>query len=113
MSSKIKQLRFPDIELEEKDFVDEWSENLIKDLGIVTSLGIYALPGSTFKINQTELIQNEETLVINGLGTFSINTEEHPIKSIQLSKESYNLISSNNNFIILDLIYEEVPQNVK
>ena len=48
MASKIKQIRYPGQELE---FNEGWSENIIANLGSVTQLGIYALPGTRFKIN--------------------------------------------------------------
>lgn len=108
MNKKIKQFRFPDPDLQfEKDFFtedEEWSLNLIENLGPVTQLGIYALPGSRFKINQQQSSSVEE-LVINGHGVFSIDLEERPITSISVHKESYNNTKENNHFIIMDLLY--------
>lgn len=52
MNKKIKQFRFPETLLEDNFFTEDgWSLNLIENLGPVTQLGIYALPGSRFKIN--------------------------------------------------------------
>ena len=102
MASKIKQICYPGQELK---FNEGWSENIITNLGSVTQLGIYALPGTRFKINQANSGSAEE-LIINGSGIFSINLEDRPITSISLAEESYNNIKSGQHFIIIDLIYE-------
>ena len=104
MASKIKQIRYPGQELE---FNEGWSENIIANLGSVTQLGIYALPGTRFKINQANSDSVEE-LIINGSGIFSINLEDRPITSISLAKASFdNIIPlGKKHFIIIDLIYE-------
>ena len=102
MASKIKQIRYPGQELK---FNDGWSDNIIANLGSVTQLGIYALPGTRFKINQANS-GSEEELIINGSGIFSINLEDRPITSISLAKESFDNIQPGQHFIIIDLIYE-------
>ena len=102
MASKIKQIRYPEQELK---FNEGWSENIIANLGSVTQLGIYALPGTRFKINQVNSGSAEE-LIINGSGIFSINLKDRPIISMSLAEESYNNIKSGQHFIIIDLIYE-------
>ena len=105
MNKKIKQFRFPETLLEDNFFTEDgWSLNLIENLGPVTQLGIYALPGSRFKINQKQSSSVEE-LVINGHGVFSIDLEEHPLTSISIHKESYNNAKNNNHFIIIDVLY--------
>lgn len=106
MANKITQLRFPTIEL---SYIEgqEWSDNLIADLGSVTQLGIYALPGTKFRISQLESALDAE-FMINGSGLFSMNTKERPINSIRLSKSSYDNAINNNHFIVLDLIYNEI-----
>ena len=104
MASKIKQIRYHYLGQELK-FNEGWSENIITNLGSVTQLGIYALPGTRFKINQANSGSAEE-LIINGSGIFSVNLEDRPITSISLAEESYNNIKSGQHFIIIDLIYE-------
>ena len=105
MASKIKQIRYPDPGQKLK-FNGGWSENIIANLGSVTQLGIYALPGTRFKINQANS-DSVEKLIINGSGIFSINLEDRPITSISLAKASFDNINQlGQHFIIIDLIYE-------
>lgn len=73
-------------------------EKVIFSDKIVVQLGIHALPGTEFKING-----GNDTLIINATGNFSIDCEEHPIKSLELVSP----ISSTFP-IIIDTIYEEV-----
>mgnify|MGYP003300334051 CR=1 FL=1 len=103
MAKKIAQLRFPGSSISFKDGAS-WSDNLVEDLGTIMQVGIYALPGTKFKISQNE--GAEVALIINGLGVFNMDVTDYPINSIKLSKSSYELIS-NNQFIIIDLVYEE------
>ena len=104
MASKIKQIRYPG--QQKLKFNEGWSENIIANLGSVTQLGIYALPGTRFKINQANSDSVEE-LIINGSGIFSINLEDRPITSISLAEASYNnVVQLGKHFIIIDLIYE-------
>lgn len=105
MNKKIKQFRFPNDPI---TFTGDWSDNLANDLGQITQLGIYALPGTKFKINQI-LSDSVEELIINGYGTFSIDVEDKPITSISLNRNSYNN-ANNNHFIIIDMVY--VPKEV-
>ena len=107
MASKIKQIRYPEQELK---FNEGWSENIIANLGNITQLGIYALPGTRFKINQANSSFAEE-LIINGSGIFSINLEDRPITSINLAKESFDNIQMGQHFIIIDLIYRGGQDN--
>ena len=104
MASKIKQLYFPKID-EVTNWKDDWSDNLLQDLGKVTQLSIYALPGTTFKINQNSNVTGE-TLVINGSGRFNIDLADRPISDLRINKTSYNNITNANHCIIIDLIYE-------
>ncbi len=104
MASKIKQLRFPGIDLTNWDQYN-WSDNLLQNLGKVTQLSIYALPGTTFKINQNGNITGE-TLVINGSGKFNIDLADRPISDLRINKISYDNITNANHCIIIDLIYE-------
>ena len=89
MANKIAQLRFS--EDSQLNFKNGWSNNLLTDLGDVFRLGIYALPGTQFKINQ-ENASSIETLIIGSSGFFNIETEKYPITNIQLSQTSYNNI---------------------
>ena len=105
MASKIKQIRYSGQE-ELKFNEGGWSENIIAKLGSVTQLGIYALPGTRFKINQANSDSVEE-LIINSSGIFSINLEDRPITSISLAEASFdNIKQLGEHFIIIDLIYE-------
>lgn len=104
MASKIKQLRFPEVVLTNWD-QNDWSENLLQNLGKVTQLSIYALPGTTFKINQDSNTTGE-TLVINGSGRFSIDLADRPINDLRINKTSYDNIANADHCIIIDLIYE-------
>ena len=77
MNKKIKQFRFPETLLEDNFFTEDgWSLNLIENLGLVTQLGIYALPGSRFKINQKYYIPCYYVKYIKaeGMKTINLNT---------------------------------------
>lgn len=106
MANKITQIRYTgDIEVDNLQFDNGWSNNIIEGLDNVTQLGIYALPGTRFKINQ----KNSDTvqdLIINGFGIFSINLKDRAIKNLNLSENSYNKIKDGSHFIIIDLVYE-------
>lgn len=104
MASKITQKRYSGKE-GELTFDKGWSENILENLGSVTQLGIYALPGTRFRINQISSDSPEE-LIINGSGIFSINLEDRPIVNISLNEDSFNNIKSGQHYIIIDLIYE-------
>ena len=71
-------------------------------------LGIYALPGSRFRINQANTNKIEE-LIINGSGLFSINVQDRPINELSIWHEDYDKIG--NHYIVIDMIYEEVLGN--
>lgn len=100
MAIQLTQLRYPGSTA--PTFEDNWSNNLIEGKSVI-SLGIYALPGTQFLINQRNVIRGE-SLVINGTGIFQINVEDRPITSLRLKKESYENIGE--HFIIIDLVYE-------
>lgn len=85
-------------------FTSGWSENLIAGKK-VTELGIYALPGTKFAVNQKG---NDENLIINGSGIFNLTFGDRPITELYLSEDSYNLCKNSSHFIVIDLIYEEV-----
>lgn len=106
MAKLIKQIRFPETTLDEtNDFTNGWSKNLIQDLGSVTQLGIYALPGTRFQINQTNINQ-AEPLIINGTGIFQIDVGDRYIDNLQLAQSSYRLVRNTTNYIVIDIIYE-------
>lgn len=111
MASKIKQIRFPGYPISGDDYWKQdqntkkfWSPNLLKDLGSVIQLGIYALPGTEFRTNENI----EQTLIINGSGLFSLNVEEIPLNYLSLNKDSYDNTVQSQHFIIIDLVYEEL-----
>lgn len=51
--------------------------------GIIYSIGIHALPGTMFKINNNE----NSIITIGPTGNFSLSCEEHPLQSISLCEE--------------------------
>lgn len=104
MAIQFTQLRYPNDDAISFDINNIWSNNLIEGKSVI-QLGIYALPGTTFLINQDNKVRGEG-LIINGTGIFQINTKEKPITSLRLNKNSYNNATTNNHFIIIDLIYE-------
>ena len=75
----------------------DYSNNIIAGLAI-TSLNIYACPGSRFKINEIS------DIIINGTGSFSLNCNDFPITSIKMHKN--NLV--NNIPTIIDYVSLEV-----
>ena len=110
MANKIKQLRFNSTNKPSFPEGEYWSVNLIEDYGVVTQLGIYALPGTLFQINQ-EHYSDYTALQINGSGIFSVNTKDYPIRSLQIHKESFQNSLETSQTVIIDLIYEGVQDN--
>ena len=108
MARKIKQIRFPGHDIDtwvlDQNTGKEWSSNLFEGLGSVIQLGIYALPGTEFRTNKNII----QTFIMNGSGLFSLNTEEIPLRYLSLSKNSYDNIENGQNFIIIDLIYDDL-----
>lgn len=100
MAIQFTQLRYPGNNT--PTFENGWSNNLIMDKNVI-SLGIYALPGTEFLINQDNKVKGE-SLKINGTGIFQINLEDRPITSLRIKENSYNNIGE--HFIIIDLTYE-------
>lgn len=80
----------------------KYSKNLIPSNVLVMGIGIYALPGTTFQVNQ--LNDNiSRPLIINGLGMFQMDVEDRPITSLLINKESFENIKEYHP-IIIDLI---------
>ena len=100
MAIQFTQLRYPSNNA--PIFENGWSNNLIAGKNVI-QLGIYALPGTEFLVNQDNKVKGE-SLKINGTGIFQINVEDRPITSLKLKESSY--ININEHFIIIDLIYE-------
>lgn len=90
MAKKIKQIRDPEQNCELLDNI------------YAVSLGIHALPGTTFKINQIDFEASTIPLIIGPTGNFSIECEEYPITSMKLIE-----IVNDSYPIIIDIIYEE------
>lgn len=65
---------------------------------IIKQLGIYALPGTQFAVNN-------KPMIMNGFGIFELDGNEFPITSLQILNTIGNI---GEHFIIIDLIYEEV-----
>ena len=107
MTRQFTQLRYIGANSEAISFESgsEWSNNLI-DGKYVVQLGIYALPGTKFLLNQDNKLMGEN-LVINNTGIFQIDIEDRPITSLRLNKNSYENLSENSgHVIIIDLLYE-------
>ena len=103
MVSKIGQIRIPEQTITFQDEA-EWSDNLFINQA-VTKMSIYAMPGTKFKIAQTDA-----SFVIGSTGLFSIELPDRYITELYLSKESYELIPY-NHFIIIDYIYFAKEEN--
>ena len=99
MAKQIAQLRFPEMEL---TFSNRWSTNLLDKYPGVTSLGIYALPGTKFTLNNT----TDPTLIINSSGLFSMTDLDPTLNNLYLHDSSYTMAQENNHFIIIDIVYE-------
>ena len=99
MAKHIAQFRLPGTGL---TFINDWSENILK--GPTTSLSIYGLPGTKFKITQN---QSSHTFILNNTGLFSVGLDEYPIKELYLNSESYDTITADNSghVLIIDYIY--------
>lgn len=83
----------------------DWSNNIINEK-YVTQLGIYALPGTEFLLNQAKQPHGEQ-LVINNTGIFQIDVEDRPITSLRIGKDSYEkLQKETGHYIIIDVVYE-------
>lgn len=105
MAKTIEQLCFfgdESIEFEENGY----STNLINGKNVI-QLGIYAVPGTKFRINQIDS-DNSKDLIINGSGIFSMNIENRPITKLSIFKNSFENIANSQHQIIIDLITEEV-----
>ena len=72
---------------------------------IITELGIYGIPGTSFLINGG----NGGEIILNGSGLLSLGNDQCPIVSLKLNPESAeNLYSDGTHCLILDIKYEEV-----
>ena len=108
MASKIGQIRIPGYT--SLSFNSEgWSQNLLGSAGPINKLGIYAVPGTVFKIKQEQQNFDEPTLLtIGGTGLFSIDLDKHYISELYLSEASYKMLTEPaNHFIVIDYIYVE------
>ena len=93
MSRSIKQL-----------YIERPNEKVSDDekifSGVIYSLGIHALPGTKFKINDS----SQSTFIIGPSGNFSMNFENNPISQIEYISSPSTIISYP---IIIDIVYEE------
>lgn len=87
------------------NFNNNYSENLIPDNTLVIGIGIYALPGTTFQINQLNS-KVSRTLIINGLGMFQMDVSDRPITQLYISESSFNNAIGHHP-IIIDLICQK------
>ena len=69
---------------------------------VIYGLGIYALPGTKFKIFQQANTQATNPVIINNLGVFQIDLEENPIFNISVNKRDIA-----EKQILVDIIYQE------
>lgn len=106
MAKHIAQFRLPDMALplfnDGSQFKDGWSKNLLQ--GPASSLSIYGMPGTEFKITQN---QSSHSFILNNTGLFSVNFEEQPIKGLYLNSKNSNITTANilSHVLIIDYIY--------
>ena len=78
------------------------SGNILGNQCIVYSLNIQACPGSKFKIGNGEI-------VIGNTGIFSLETQKHPIKNLEILE---SIIDTYPYPLIIDIVYKgEVNTN--
>ena len=87
------------------NFNNNYSENLIPDNTLVMGIGIYALPGTVFQINQLN-DKVSRPLIINGLGMFQMDVEDRPITKLYISEASFENVKEYHP-IIIDLICQK------
>ena len=61
---------------------EDYSLNLLPAQVAITSLNIYACPGSKFKIN------NDKDIIINGTGNYTLQCGSFPILDIRMHKDN-------------------------
>lgn len=88
MARNIKQVCIPN------------DENSTGFTGIIYSIGIHALPGTEFKINNNE----NAKFIVGPSGNFSMNFENNPISSIEWVSSPLNTVTYPT---IIDIIYED------
>lgn len=90
---------------DELGFNNNYSKNLIPDNTLVMGIGIYALPGTVFQVNQLN-DKVSRPLIINGLGMFQMDVEDRPITKLYISESSFNNAKEHHP-IIIDLICQK------
>lgn len=96
--AKIKQLTYQVANVENSIAPNvELCDNII-----ITELGIYGVPGTSFTINKNG------TLILNGSGLLSLDHTTQPITSLKLNNSSIPLYQNGTHCLILDIKYEEV-----
>lgn len=104
MAKRIAQLRLIGDNTDSIEFIEHWSTNLLTNKEVLV-LGIYALPGTRFKINHN----NTQEIVIGASGIFTLSCEQKPLTTLYLNKHSYERLQSNTSkhFIVIDMVYME------
>lgn len=87
------------------NFNNNYSKNLIPDNTLVMGIGIYALPGTVFQVNQLN-DKVSRPLIINGLGMFQMDVESRPITKLYISETSFENVKEYHP-IIIDLICQK------
>lgn len=70
-------------------------------------MGIQALPGTKFYLNDINAL-NREPIIIGRTGIFELSLNQAKINSIAFDEKSMETINTNENaYLIVDILYEE------
>lgn len=104
MSKKFKQFRYyGDNSLKNNITAEELVDGSIftSEITNITQLGVRAIPGTEFYIND-----NANPIIIGFLGIFELDFQEGSITSLKFNQSSINAINQNVNggYIIVDIL---------
>lgn len=79
------------------------SGNIFQNLGVVTHLGVQALPGTSFYLNNSA-----HPIVVGSTGIYELNLEGlSQISAIKFAKKSLDMVDgSSGSQLIIDVLYE-------
>ena len=76
--------------------------NIFKNLGIVTHLGIQAIPGTVFYLNNSQ-----HPILVGSTGIYELNLEGlGQIFAIKFAQETLEHIEQGTNGLLIDVVYE-------
>lgn len=103
---RLKQIKFPDSSYTYWDKDSGYSGNLIAGLE-VSELGLFGLPGTTFKMQTDGGLEGE--VVLNAHGSLSLDFSELPkLISLKLKKTDAERAEQCNHNVMIDMVYKEV-----